>query len=199
MERVRENAIVIPTSAVRRIFVMLVVLILLVVLVLIARTQLFRAGIGTLFAPSAAEVIDRSAYQSVFLVNGSSYYGKLAPQVAQAGELEAGSVIDDRLLVEGDVRQEGPRIVQAAAVIGIGRDGPHADEEADVQERAEEEEGEEDGRATDRGAPPGALRLSGTPVALAPRQAGLHVGVHDSMGEWRFPLSRAETTRRPVL
>lgn len=80
MERVRENAIVIPTSALRRIFVMLVVLILLVVLVLIARTQLFRAGIGTLFAPSAAEVIDRNAYQSVFLVNGSSYYGKLEPQ-----------------------------------------------------------------------------------------------------------------------
>jgi hypothetical protein len=76
----RENAIVIPVGALRRIFVMLLVLILLIVLVLIARTQLFRAGIGTLFAPSAAEVIDRSAYQSVFLVNGSSYYGKLEPQ-----------------------------------------------------------------------------------------------------------------------
>lgn len=77
---VRDNAIVIPVSALRRIFVMLLVLILLVVLVLVARTQLFRAGIATLFAPSAAEVIDRSAYQAVFLTNGSTYFGALEPQ-----------------------------------------------------------------------------------------------------------------------
>ncbi|MDQ2914019.1 MAG: hypothetical protein M3T56_12280 [Chloroflexota bacterium] len=76
----RDSAIVIPISALRRIFVMLAVLILLIVLVLIVRTQLFRAGIATLFAPSAAEVIDRGAYQSVFLTNGSSYFGKLEPQ-----------------------------------------------------------------------------------------------------------------------
>jgi hypothetical protein len=77
---VRENAIVVPISALRRIFVMLLVLILLVVLVLIARTQLFRAGIATLFAPSAAEVIDRGAYQAVFLTNGATYFGKLQEQ-----------------------------------------------------------------------------------------------------------------------
>jgi hypothetical protein len=59
---------------------MLLVLILLVVLVLIARTQLFRAGIATLFAPSAAEVIDRNAYQAVFLANGATYFGKLQEQ-----------------------------------------------------------------------------------------------------------------------
>ena len=59
---------------------MLLVLILLVVLVLIARTQLFRAGISTLFAPGAAEVIDRDAYQAVFLTNGSTYFGKLREQ-----------------------------------------------------------------------------------------------------------------------
>lgn len=76
----RENAIVIPVSALRRIFVMLLVLILVIVLVLVARTQLFRAGIATLFAPSAAEVIDRNAYQAVFLTNGSTYFGKLEPQ-----------------------------------------------------------------------------------------------------------------------
>lgn len=76
----RENAIVVPISALRRIFVMLLVLILLVVLVLIARTQLFRAGIATLFAPSAAEVIDRGAYQAVFLTNGATYFGKLQEQ-----------------------------------------------------------------------------------------------------------------------
>lgn len=76
----RDSAIVIPVTALRRIFVMLLVLIALILVVLVVRTQLFRAGIGTLFAPSAAEVIDRNAYQSVFLVNGSSYYGKLEPQ-----------------------------------------------------------------------------------------------------------------------
>lgn len=76
----RDNSIVIPVSALRRVFVMLLVLILLVVLVLIARTQLFRAGISTLFAPGAAEVIDRDAYQAVFLTNGSTYFGKLREQ-----------------------------------------------------------------------------------------------------------------------
>jgi hypothetical protein len=76
----RDSAIVIPVSALRRIFVMLLILIGLILVVLVVRTQLFRAGISTLFAPSAAEVIDRNAYQSVFLTNGFSYYGKLAPQ-----------------------------------------------------------------------------------------------------------------------
>ena len=76
----RDSAIVIPLAALRRIFVMLIVLIVLILAVLVVRTQLFRAGIGVLFAPSAAEIIDHSAYQSVFLTNGSSYYGKLEPQ-----------------------------------------------------------------------------------------------------------------------
>ena len=76
----RDSAIVIPVSALRRIFVLLLVLIALILLVLIVRTQLFRAGISTLFAPSAAEAIDRSAYQAVFLTNGSTYFGKLQPQ-----------------------------------------------------------------------------------------------------------------------
>lgn len=76
----RENSIVIPVSSLRRIFVMLVVLILLIVLVLIVRTQLFRAGIATLFAPGATEIIDGNAYQAVFLTNGSTYFGKLREQ-----------------------------------------------------------------------------------------------------------------------
>ncbi len=75
-----KDAIVIPVSALRRIFVMLVVLIALIVIVLVVRTQLFRAGIATLFAPSAEEVIDRNAYQAVFLTNGSTYFGKLQAQ-----------------------------------------------------------------------------------------------------------------------
>lgn len=75
-----KDAIVIPVSAVRRIFVMLLVVIGLILLVLVVRTQLFRAGITTLFAPSAAEVIDRNLYQAVFLTNGSTYFGKLQQQ-----------------------------------------------------------------------------------------------------------------------
>jgi len=75
-----KDAIVIPVSAVRRIFVMLLVVIALILLLLVVRTQLFRAGITTLFAPSAAEVIDRDLYQAVFLTNGSTYFGKLQQQ-----------------------------------------------------------------------------------------------------------------------
>lgn len=74
------DQIVIPVSALRRIFVMLLVLIALILVVLVVRTQLFRAGISALFSPSAAEVIDRSAYQAVFLTNGSTYFGKLQEQ-----------------------------------------------------------------------------------------------------------------------
>lgn len=75
-----KDAIVIPIGALRRIFVMLLVLIVLIVLVLVVRTQLFRAGIASLFAPSAAEVIDRSVYQEVVLVSGDIFFGKLEPQ-----------------------------------------------------------------------------------------------------------------------
>ncbi len=70
----------IPVSALRRIFVMLLVLIVLILVVLVVRSQLFRAGIATLFAPSAAEVIDHNGYQALFLTNGSTYFGKLQPQ-----------------------------------------------------------------------------------------------------------------------
>jgi hypothetical protein len=77
---VRDSAIVIPVTALRRIFVMLLVLIALILVVLVLRTQLFRAGISTLFAPSAADAIDHAAYQEIVLTNGSIYFGKLQPQ-----------------------------------------------------------------------------------------------------------------------
>lgn len=75
-----KDAIVIPIGALRRIFAMLLVLIVLIVLVLVVRTQLFRAGIASLFAPSAAEAIDHNVYQAVFLTNGATYFGKLQPE-----------------------------------------------------------------------------------------------------------------------
>jgi hypothetical protein len=77
---VRDNAIVIPITALRRIFVMLLVLIALILVVMVVRTQLFRAGISTLFAPSAGEVIDRNVYQAVFLSGGQIFFGKLEQQ-----------------------------------------------------------------------------------------------------------------------
>src|SRR2546426_4276915 len=75
-----KDTIVISVSALRRIFVMLLVLIALILLVIVVRTQLFRAGIATLFAPSAEEVIDRNAYQAVFLSGGQVFFGKLQQQ-----------------------------------------------------------------------------------------------------------------------
>jgi hypothetical protein len=77
---VSQNAIVIPVSALRRLFVLLIVLVALVALVLIARTQFLRAGVATLFDPGAAEVIDHAAYQSVLLTNGATLFGRLEPQ-----------------------------------------------------------------------------------------------------------------------
>src|SRR2546430_5188392 len=75
-----KDVVVIPVSALRRIFVMLLVLIALILVVLVVRTQSSRAGIAPLFAPSAAEAIDHNAYQEVFLANGSTYFGKLQAQ-----------------------------------------------------------------------------------------------------------------------
>ena len=75
-----KDTIVIPVSALRRIFLMLLVLIALILIVLVVRTQLFRVGVASLFAPSAAEVIDRNSYQAVFLTNGSTYFGRLQAQ-----------------------------------------------------------------------------------------------------------------------
>jgi hypothetical protein len=76
----RDNAIVIPIGALRRIVAMLLIVIALIVVLLVVRTQLFRAGLSTLFAPGAAELIDRNAYQAIFLANGSTYFGKLQEQ-----------------------------------------------------------------------------------------------------------------------
>jgi hypothetical protein len=76
----RDNAIVIPVGALRRVFLMLLVIIGLIMLILVVRTQLFRAGITTLLAPSAAEVLERDLYQAVFLTNGSTYFGRLQQQ-----------------------------------------------------------------------------------------------------------------------
>jgi len=53
---------------------MLLILIVLSLAVLVVRTRL-----PALFGPTAADVIDKSSYQVVFLANGSSFFGKLEP------------------------------------------------------------------------------------------------------------------------
>lgn len=73
----RNSAIVIPRSAMRGIFVVLLLLIAGVLITLFARSQLFRTGSAALFAPTAA--IDTNAYQAVFLTNGTTFFGKLQP------------------------------------------------------------------------------------------------------------------------
>jgi hypothetical protein len=109
-----KDAVVIPVSALRRIFVMLIVLILLIVLVLIVRTQLFRSGVASLFVPSAAEVIDHSAYQAVFLTSGDIFFGKLQPQgdewflLSDVFYLSAGEQSAPQLIKRGSEAQ-GPK------------------------------------------------------------------------------------------
>ena len=76
----RDTSIVIPMSGVRRVFVVLLVLILLVVAVVVVRTPAVGSAISAILAPGAGNVIDRAAYQAVFLTNGSTYFGKLQPQ-----------------------------------------------------------------------------------------------------------------------
>ncbi|MDP9246208.1 MAG: hypothetical protein M3O64_06075 [Chloroflexota bacterium] len=76
----RDSAIVIPVNALRRLLVMLIVIIALIAILFVVRAQSFRAGVANLFAPSGADLVDHSAYQAVFLTNGSTYFGKLQPQ-----------------------------------------------------------------------------------------------------------------------
>ena len=94
---------------------MLLVLIALILVVLVVRTQLFRAGVASLFVPSAAEAIDRSGYQAVFLTNGSTYFGKLQPQgdewflLSDVFYLSVGSDQNTPQLIKRGSEAQGPR------------------------------------------------------------------------------------------
>lgn len=110
----RDGAIVIPVGALRRVFLTLLAVIGIILVILVVRTQLFRAGITTLFAPSAAEVIERDLYQAVFLTNGSTYFGKLQQQgddwfvLTDVYYLSAGEDSVPQLIKRGSEPQ-GPR------------------------------------------------------------------------------------------
>ena len=77
---VRENSIVVPLPALRRIFTMLVVLIVALVVVLVLRNQLFRVGLSSLVSPSITEQLDKASYQAVFLSGGQVFFGHLQQQ-----------------------------------------------------------------------------------------------------------------------
>ena len=106
---------------------MLLVLIALILVVLVVRTQLFRAGLATLFAPSAAEVIDRGAYQAVFLTNGATYFGKLQAQgddwflLSDVFYLSASEQSGTQLIKRGSEAQgpKEPMIISRAQVLFI--------------------------------------------------------------------------------
>jgi hypothetical protein len=67
--------------------------------------------------------------------------------------------------------------------VGVCRDDGEQGEHAREQQRPEQDEWDGDQGAAGGTASDGAPSRSQAPVALAPREAGLHVGPHDSMGK----------------
>jgi hypothetical protein len=80
---VKQNALIVQISTLRRMFVIVLVLIAFIVVLLLVRTQFSRAGVPSLFDQGASEVIDRNAYQAVFLTGGQVYFGRLQQQGSQ--------------------------------------------------------------------------------------------------------------------
>jgi hypothetical protein len=76
----RDRSIVIPVSGLRRIVVVLAAFIVVVLAVIVVRSPSVSGRLSTLFNPGAADFIDQSAYQAVFLANGSTYFGRLQVQ-----------------------------------------------------------------------------------------------------------------------
>ena len=72
----RQNAIVIPIVAVRRIVVGLLILIVVLTVLIVARQNLWRVGLGDLIEPGLVSKVDRSTYQAVFLTGGQVFFGK---------------------------------------------------------------------------------------------------------------------------
>ena len=109
---------------------------------------------------------------------------QLALEIAEAGQLDlAGPVVDDRLLLELDVVEgRGGQRESGRIVVVRADDGDEADERH--EERAQEHGGNdraENGRDVGSATPRRAFS-NGSSVALAPCEAGLHLGPHDSIG-----------------
>ena len=116
---------------------------------------------------------------------GSSVEGdELALQVAEARELDlAGPVVEDRLLLEVDVGERGLRVGQPFGVVVVGADGH---DRTGARERAggqdEHDEDDEEDLTERRSGPSLRSALERPSAALAPREGGLHLWPHDSIG-----------------
>jgi hypothetical protein len=102
----------------------------------------------------------------------------LALQGAEAGQLDLpGAVVDDRRLVEIEIREDRLGVGQALGVLVVHADGEDSAHEAGREGEGHEDEGNGDGDAPDRSRATPSL---GAPrdrsaMPLAPREACLHV------------------------
>ncbi len=109
---------------------------------------------------------------------------EFALQVAEPCQLDlAGPVVEDRLLLEIDVGQRRDRVRQPLGVVVVGA---HGDDRTGTGQGpgGQHEDDEEDEEDLADGRPGPALRsaLERPSTALAPREGGLHLWPHDSIG-----------------
>ena len=129
---------------------------------------------------------------------------QFALEVAEASEFDlAGPVVDDRLLLERDVRERGHGVGQPGGVLVVR--GSHEERTGGRHKAAgEEHHHEDDGDdPSDGGSGTGLRPASERPaMALTPRETGLHEWPHDSIGgvnDRSAASQRVETTRRAGL
>ena len=129
---------------------------------------------------------------------------ELALEVAEPRQLDlAGPVVDDRLLLEVDVRERRDGVGQARRVVVVGAHGHERTRPGDQAGRQDEHhEDDEEDLPEGRSGPSLRSALERLSTALAPREGGLHLWPHDSIGgvNERSAASRlVETPRRACL
>ena len=108
----------------------------------------------------------------------------LTPERAEPGELDlAGPVVDDRLLLEAEVLEGGAGVGQSLRIEVVrGHGEQRASTRQQDRDQQEDDRDGDEGGADDGSAAPGRLAVEGAPMALPPRQGGLHLSPHDSIG-----------------
>ncbi len=125
---------------------------------------------------------------------------QLALELTEPGEDRlVGPVADRGLLVEDETAQGVLGVGQSLAVVVVGGGDRDQARQADQQEDRQEQDGDrdEDSSKVRRATRPSASEAA--PMALSPREAGLHVGPHDSIGVVEFPPLRTVETARPSV
>ena len=128
----------------------------------------------------------------------------LAAERAELGELDLARPVDDaRLLVELQVLERRGGVGQVGGVVVVGADGHDEASTSRKEGGTQEDDEDDDGDSTDdRATTPLGAALERSSMALAPREAGLHLWPHDSIGgvNERSSASRwVQTTRRSTL